>query len=170
MHTIKLTHGDVFLSKNPMWLGKVINFIQRIWSKDSHSIYSHAGVILDESGRTFESLWTVKSQNLFKAYAGQEVLIARHKDMNPKRVFVALKYIHNIHDKDFYPFYRLFFHLLPPLAKISTGSVVCSELVALFLEKCGLMGWHNGCNPDNLHDMVKFHKGWSVIFEGRLLK
>ena len=165
----QVQQGDIFLTANPMWLGRAINSAQRFWSKDSHSIYSHAGIMITGTGRTYEALWTVKSQNLFTAYKGKQALIARHIDMSPARFLYSLKYIRNCHDKDWYPFYRLFFHLLPPLAKMATGSVVCSELVALFLEKSGIMNWHNGCNPDDLHDRIKNHRGWVTIFEGRLL-
>jgi len=166
--TIKINPGDIFLTKNPMWLGKAINAMQRVWSKDSRSMYSHAGILINDTGRTYESLWTVKSQPLFKAYAGKEILIARHQDMIPGLFMKSFAHIKKCHDGSFYPFYRLIFHLIPPLAKLSLGNVVCSELVALFLQQAGIMDYHNGATPDNIHDMVKKHRGWEIVFEGKI--
>ena len=64
-----------------MWLGKAINGVQRFWSADNASKYSHAGIIISKRGKTLESLWTVSSQDIYEAYKDNEVLIARHKNM-----------------------------------------------------------------------------------------
>lgn len=82
---IEIKPGDIFLSRNPMALGKVINFVQKIQSQDKKSVYPHAGIVLDEEGTTLEALWTVKSQNLFKDYKGDQVLIVRWDKMDPER-------------------------------------------------------------------------------------
>ncbi|MDY7000956.1 MAG: hypothetical protein SVS15_04140 [Thermodesulfobacteriota bacterium] len=160
--------GSIFLTRNPMALSRGINAVQRVWSKDHKSKYSHAGILIDEFGTTFESLWTVKSQNLFKAYAGCQVLIA-HNDLITERVFrKAYEFVHAAHHKDFYPFYRLIFHIIPPLAKLSAGNVVCSELAAKYLWQAEVLNFYNGCNPNDLHHMVCFHGHWIVDFEGML--
>ena len=168
MNSLALRPGDIFLSKNPMALGKAINAVQRFWAKDSHSIYSHAGIIIDEAGTTYESLWRVKSQNLFEAYKDDQVLIARHENMLPGAFHYAFEHIRQEHDNDFYPFYRLTFHLFPPIAKLCTNSVVCSELVAKFLHYLDMFPYYNGANPDNLHDHIKWAKGWQIIYEGKV--
>lgn len=165
---MKLQPGDVFLTSNPMALSRAINWAQRIWNKDSKSKYSHAGILTDANGATFEAIWTVKSQNLFDAYEGDQVLIARHESMAHERFLEGFNPLYKEQNGKIYPFYRLIFHIIPPLAKLSIGKLVCSELVAKFLKNVGLMDYYNGCNPDNLHDVVRWHKGWKIIFEGIL--
>jgi len=165
---LALKPGDIFLTENPMALGRAINAVQRFWSKDHHSVYSHAGIIIDEAGSTYESLWRVRSQNLYEAYKGNNILIARHEHMLPGAFNYAFKYIKQDHDRDFYPFYRLTFHLFPPLAKICTRSVVCSELVAKFLHYLDMFPFYNGCTPDDLHDHIVWGKGWKKIYKGQV--
>jgi len=82
---ISLQPGDVFCTRNPMALGRVICFVQKIHASDNQAEYSHSGVILDKGGTTFEALWTNKRQNLFRAYQGKKVLIGRHDKMTQKR-------------------------------------------------------------------------------------
>ncbi len=159
--------GDIFLSANPMALGKAINVVQRVWSKDSKSLYSHGGIIVDLAGTTFEALWTVKNQRLWADYRGEDILVARHEAMNPKTFARAYKWIQGLHGGDWYPFYRLVFHLIPPLAKLSVGRVVCTELIAKFLYRCELMRYYNGVNPDNIHDMVCDWNCWDIVFQGK---
>lgn len=151
-----------------MALGRAIRKVQNLWAKDNKSTYSHAGIIINPDGTTYESLWHVKSQNLFEAYKGAKVLIARHDSMDMARFLKGYKLVRDEHDGDFYPFYRLIFHLVPPLAKLSIGRVVCSELVAKFLYSLKLFPYYNGCNPDNLHDHIKWARGWSIVFEGKI--
>ena len=162
----ELKNGDIFLSVNPMALGRAINAFQRFWSKDGASIYSHAGIISDTNGDTLESLWRVERQNLFKAYKGKRVLIARHAEMDLRSFYRAYQIIVEEHLDDFYPFYRLVFHMIPPLAKMSVGNVVCSELVAKFLNILGLFPYVSGCNPDNLHDTFIWGRNWEIVYEG----
>ena len=159
--------GDVFLTANSRALNGIINFFQKLWSKDGKSKYAHAGIIVDPDGTTFESLWKVQQRNLNKACKGKKVLVARHENM--KDLFLpAYQKIYDQYNKDHYPIYRLLFHMVPPLAKLSTNKVVCSELVAKFLMHCDLMDYYNGCNPDDLHDYLRVAKGWNIIFEGKL--
>ncbi|MBW2600151.1 MAG: hypothetical protein JRC60_08815, partial [Deltaproteobacteria bacterium] len=83
---LKLQRGMIFCSRNPMALGRAINFIQKIHAKDNQSEYSHAGIIIraGEQPISFEALWTNKRQDFYKAYKGKKVLIGRHKDMTLK--------------------------------------------------------------------------------------
>lgn len=164
---IELAPGDIFLTVNPMALGRAINAVQSFYSKDGKSTYSHAGIIINPYGATYEALWKVESKNIWKHYSGKEVLIARHRFMNPATASRGIAYIANEHNEDFYPFYRLLFHMLPPLAKISTDKVVCSELVAKFLWRVELMNWYNGCTPDDLHDMIcVIGSPWEIVYHG----
>ena len=166
---LTLKPGDIFLSRNPMMLGRLINWVQAFTSKDNQSEYSHAGVILDYKGETFEALWTNACQNLFKAYNGKKVLIARHKRMDAGRALAGWNGVKH-HKGKIYAGHRLLFFLLcPPLAKyFSLGMAVCSEMTMKFLYKAGLSKCWRGFNPDDIHDMVAHWKEYDVIFEGIL--
>ena len=159
--------GDIFLTSNSQILDTLIIFFQKLWAKDGKAKYSHAGIITDRLGNTFESLWKVRSRNINKACKGEKLLVARHKNMGILFENAFLK-IHDEYNNDRYPIYRLVFHMIPPLARLSTNKVVCSELVAKFLMYCGLIEYYNGVNPDDLHDYFKIAKGWNIVFEGKI--
>lgn len=162
----KVQPGDIFCTKNPMWLGRAINAVQKIWADDAESTYSHSGIIINKFGTTIESLWRVKSQALFEAYKGQKVLIGRCELMTPV-AFAGGREKIKTHDNDIYPFYRLFFHLIPPLARhINLGRVVCSELTAKFLVGAGIFNNYKGVNPDTIADTIRNYKTWKIIYEG----
>jgi len=166
---IELRPGDVFLTTNSRVLNAPILFFQKLWSKDGKATYGHAGVVIDERGTTFESLWKVRSRNIYDACKGRPVFIARHVNMNP----TTCKNIYNRLEKEYggdhYPIYRLLFHIFPPASRIATNKVVCSELVAKFMLYSGIgMGYYNGVNPDDLHDFFRVAKDWKIIFEGAL--
>ena len=163
---IELQPGDIFCSSNPMWLGRAINFVQKIWAKDNASEYSHSGIIIDSDGTTFESLWRVRRQNLFKAYKGDNVLIGRYQDMNPD-IFKKMMDTVEHHENDIYPIYRLFFHLLPPVAKyVHMGQVVCSELTNKSLYGGKIVNYYYGSTPDDVADMIITDKKWDIINKG----
>lgn len=163
-----LKPGDIFLSRNPMALGRAINAVQLFWSTDNQSKYSHAGIVLGESGETLEALHTVKHQNLYRDYAGQEILIGRWNYMTRERFDEGMKFIQDRIGK-VYPYHRLLFFLLPPIAKyVSIGPLVCSELTAKFLVGADVLAYYKGRNPDDLADIVNHRKQWEKIFEGQL--
>jgi len=166
MEDIELQKGDIFVTRNPMALGRAINAIQRVWSTDNESTYSHAGIIIDPDGLTFESLWTVKRQNIWKAYHGDKVLIGRSSYMSPQAFEVGFEAIKE-HEGDWYPFHRLFLHIIPPLAKyISVGPMVCSELVGRFLNEAEIPYFesYKGLNPDTIADRIERWKQFTVVF------
>ena len=161
--------GDCFCSRNPMMLGRAINFVQKIHAKDNQSEYSHSGIIVEggESPISFEALWTNKRQNFYKAYKGKKVLIGRHKDMTSE-IFDAGWSGVKKHEGKWYAGYRLPLFFVPFLAKQSFGLGVCSELTMKFLFKAGLVPAWKGWNPDDVADMIHNYKDWEVIFEGVL--
>lgn len=167
---LELNRGDVFGTKNPMALGKVINAIQWVWSHDGESRYSHSGIILDPLGTTFEALWTCKSQNLFDCYEEEQVIIARYTGGKMMPMDTAIKQLLEEHGGKVYPFWRLLLHLVPPLAKINMSQrPVCSELVAKYSWLIG--GRHEqwaGASPDMLADEWRRWDNWEVIYEGKL--
>ena len=167
---MKLQPGDIFCSKNPMALGRAINAVQAFWARDNSSEYSHAGIILNKQGTTYEALWTVRSQYLREAYGGSKVLIGRHRRMDLKKFARGIKYIAH-HTGQFYPFWRLPLHLIPPCARMLsfTDRLVCSELTKKFLVGaviCELP--YAGETPDGIADMIKKFDAWDVVFEGEM--
>ncbi|MFC1885328.1 hypothetical protein ACFL2O_11220 [Thermodesulfobacteriota bacterium] len=181
----KIKRGDVFGTGNPMALGKAINFMQGIWARDSKSVYSHSGILTDEKGNTFEALWTITRQNLFEAYEGKPIVIARYKfsaevmeivddvlegnpEIDPKVIDKALKELEGSYEGKWYPGWRLFMHLIPPVAKLSVFKLpVCSELTAKYAWLIGARhGQWLGTNPDTLADEWHNWKNCEIIFEG----
>ena len=165
---LELKPGDIFCTRNPMMLGRLINFVQKFWSKDNESEYSHSGIILDSAGTTFEALWTNRKQNLWEAYKGHTVLIGRHINMTPER-FAAGRAGVGKHEGKPYAGWRLPMFFLPFVAKyLNLGLGVCSELTMKFLFKAGLSTCWSGWNPDDVSDMIIRWKEYDIIYKGDL--
>jgi len=166
---IRLAPGMIFCTENPMTLGRAINTVQRFWSNDGESTYSHAGIIKTASGMTYEALWKIQSQNIYEAYRGNKVLIGRHTSMTMADYQLGMDAVYQ-YSGNWYPFHRIFMHMIPPLAKyVNTGRfMVCSELVDKFLFETGLCKRYRGRNPDHIADMIKQWREWDVVYEGVL--
>jgi len=186
MNLPELKPGDLFCTKNPMWLGKAIAWFEKLKSKDNQAEYSHAGIIIGVPAITFEAVWTNKKQDLLKAYRGQKVLIGRHANMNMSSFQRGWNGVKKYEGK-YYAGWRLLLHALPFTSKIGTGNfAVCSELVMKFLSKSLVMLnesnkddvakairtgeslYWKGWNPDDVADMIRDHKGWYKVFEGTI--
>jgi len=169
---MRLERGDIFCTRNPMMLGRAINFVQKVWSKDNKSEYSHSGIIIEggdlKQCYSFEALWTNKIHGFYKAYKGRKVLIGRHKGMNYQTFDAGWEGVKKHKDK-WYAGYRLPLFFIPFLAKyINFGLGVCSELTMKFLYKAGLADTWKGWNPDDVADMVHKWKNYDIIYEGVL--
>ena len=167
---MKLNRGDIFCTRNPMMLGKAINFVQKIHSKDNESTYSHSGIIImgGDTPISFEALWTNKRQDFLKAYKGKRVLIGRHKNMTLKTFNKGWNGIAK-HEGKWYAGYRLPLFFVPFLAKyVNFGLGVCSELTMKFLFKAGLVSNWKGWCPDDVADMIHNYRSYEIIFEGVL--
>ena len=165
---ILIRRGDIFLSRNPMTLGKIINWFQSIQSVDKSSKYSHAGVVLNSFGAILEAVWSVKVTNLWDEYGEDCVLIARPINLSDEDINRGI----NIARKNigkWYPFHRFIMMLIPTLARRVGGSVgVCSEETVRYLQAAGMdIDW-KGKTPDNIHDMVKDSREWIIIYEGKI--
>jgi len=172
MGKIDLMPGDVFATNLGGTLGWLIKKAEALKSNDCEALYSHTGIILDSKGTTFEALWTVKNQNLFEAYAGADVLIARWACMNEisfQKGYDAVK----IQSGHIYPVARLFLHLFN-IGKIHLPNhhMVCSEMTSCFLIYAGArtMSGQNpyGVTPDNHVDEWRINRDFNIIFEGKL--
>ncbi len=165
---MKLQPGDFFCTKNPMALGRAINFIEKLWAKDNEARYSHAGIITDAAGTTLEALWRIKGNEL-DAYAGQRVIIGRWKEMTPDKFQKGLEAIKDDIGK-IYPLWRLPLFMFPGAAKwISSGKfTVCSELACKFLLGAGFseIGRWQGQDPEDVADIIEKWRECELIFEG----
>ena len=169
---MEIKAGDIFCTRNPMMLGRLINFVQKVQSKDNASEFSHAGTFIKggdiKEAESFEALWTNKRQSFYKAYKGKRVLIGRHKDMTPEKFKKGWGGVKN-REGEWYAGHRLLFFFIPVVAKyVCLGLGVCSELVMKFLCKAGLEKAWKGWNPDDIADMIHNYKNYEVIFEGVL--
>lgn len=168
---MQLQPGDIFASSNPQMLGRLIGWIQKIQSHDNHAEYGHTGIIVKADGTTVEALWSISSQNLFEAYKGQKVVIARWTGMTPEsyqKGFDAIKG----HIGSTYPYYRLLLHALGISKIIHFKTPVCSELTQKFLINAGattISGktfW--GLTPDDLVDEWRVSRYFQLIYEGTI--
>lgn len=169
MNNLILNPGDIFCTRNPMWLGRAICGMEKFWASDNKAEYSHSGIIIGHPAITFEALWTAKSQDLFKSYKGEKVLIGRHSNMTLERFTSGWNKVRPFKGS-WYPWWRLFFHIIPPISKyVSDGSkAVCSELAGIFIDGSGIYPegyFWKGKNPDHIADMIHKWQGWQVIFE-----
>lgn len=166
---IELKSGDVFASKNPQSLGRMINCIQRIKSHDNQSEYGHTGIIIQDDGATIEALPDGIHVSTLDAYKGSKVLIARFNKMTPEAYQKGFDSIKG-HIGHTYPYYRLLMHFLGLGKFIHFSTPVCSELTQKFLINCGMTTitgtnyW--GINPDDLVDEWRISDHVEVIFEG----
>lgn len=163
---VELLPGDIFCTENPMWLGRAINSVQRFQDIENDSRYSHAGIITGQDGTTFEALWTVKRSTL-KNYIGKRIIIGRHANMT--KLIFQQAYVEILkHEGQWYPFHRLVFFLIPPLAKYIhvLNRPVCSELAAKFLVHAGIFKTWAGKNPNYLADIMTWWRSWKIIYEG----
>jgi len=169
---IEVRPGDVAATRNPQGLGKAILIAQTTKSQDGEAKYGHSLIIQDQAAKTFEAVWHIAEQNLFDAYKGHHVLIARWDGMTPEafaKGFGSVRHLLGRH----YPYHRLLFHLLGLGRWVHfLKTPVCSELTAQFLINagaitlCGQNFW--GVTPDNLVDEWRISKHFDIIFEGVL--
>lgn len=175
---VQVQTGDTFCSASPWIIGRWIVAVSAWWlSADAHAVYGHSGIITSNDGDTIEALWRVRSRNIYEAFSGQQIVIARPlKDLEGFYVTAidkseAVKQIIMDHHKTLYPWWRIPLNLIPPLArKFATKKyVVCSEMTAKFAWLIGVR--HNqypGTTPDQLSD--EFHRWkqqYEIIYEGK---
>ena len=169
-----LQPGDVFATLNPRLVGRMIRAVTQWWSKDGQSEFGHAGIIVNANGTTIEALWHTQYNHLDK-YIGKNIIIARPthtlagKEISPDMHEAALAQIVKDHLQQHYPWWRIPFHLIPPLARLwaSGNHLVCSELVAKYLCLIGARGnVYVGINPDDLADNWTYWRNFEVLYKG----
>jgi len=170
MMSVAVNPGDVVLTNLPGILGSAINKAQSFWSPLTvDASTSHAAYVIDSDGSTLEALWTVKRRNVYALSQQMPLIIARHDCMNPATFEKSWASIKD-YEGTRYPFYRLVYHLLPPVSKLADKWLVCSELVARALYEVELCPVYNGMNPHELHMLVCMGAGWKVVWDSRYAK
>ena len=164
---LNLKPGDLCVVKTNSAIAGTINTAQRFLSRDGKAEFNHALLIVDDTGKTFESLLRIDHYNMSQ-YVGCPVWIVRNTEMTDVRFRfgyqAVLKY-----DGKLYPWWRLPMHFFHLAQYIHWSYPVCSELVGLFLNKAGLFtstGW--GWSPDELADLWAESKYYETIFRGVL--
>jgi len=167
---LKIKKGDIFCTYNPIFFGRCINSIQRFYSCDDKSDYSHAGIILNEQGNTYEVSWITKEYNLYEHHKGNNLFIARYENLTDELFDNAVNTIRFLYGNQWYPFWRLFFFLVSPTSKyVSFGKVVCSEMVAHYLHLIGARHEHYcGTDVDKLYDELSNWRIYKTVFENKL--
>jgi hypothetical protein len=163
---IELQPGDCFVVKTDSRIAGLINWGERLKSKDNAADYNHAGIIVSGDGTTFESLAHIAHYDI-DGYKGYPLYIVRHLEMTPERFQAGYGGINKFDHCD-YPWWRLFLHLAGLAKFIHWSYPVCSELVGRFLYEAGLFkstGW--GWNPDDFSDLWDESKNWKLIFKGK---
>lgn len=169
---IILKPGDVFASKNPQGLGRAILIAQCFKSADQKAEYGHTGIIMDEAGTTLEAVWSIKQQNIYDAYRGMKVLVARWHGMNPVTFKSGYDSVKGQIGR-MYPYHRLILHAIGLARWIHwLKTPVCSELTSMFLIHAGAITLEGakpwGATPDSLVDEWRISKYFDVLFEGVL--
>lgn len=170
MPLLLLHPGDVFCVRSPGALGVIIRGIQWFNSRDGEAPYNHAGIITTAAGDIIEAHWRIRKASIWQ-YEGQRILIGRYLGLTRRRHRSAMAIIQEKYLGKPYPAWRLFLHLVPPLAKfLSTRRhAVCSELPAEYLYLVGARHrqWP-GTTPDILADELRRWQVHKVLFEGVL--
>ena len=170
----KFKRGDIFLSSNPMMLGKMINAVSTMYSVDRNSEFSHSGLFINNT-EILEASYTVSFDNFITKYEGDLVLVGRHNKMTNKTFDLGIEKIKE-HIGQWYPFHRLALHFFNLAQYIHWNKVVCSELIAKFLFGAGLRDYkYYGVTPDMLADEIEHSLNddrtgpqYEIVFKGKI--
>lgn len=162
----ELRPGDYFCVQTGSWVAKPILWFQKLKALDDESTYNHAGIVVKEDGKTFESLAKIAHYDI-NGYAGHRILVARHCAMTPEKFEAGYDAVRKF-DGTVYPAWRLFWHAIGMAKLVHVVRIpVCSELV---VEHCHAAGLCNhggfGWSPDALADKFRDSKRYEVIYEG----
>lgn len=134
---------------------------------DGQAQLTHSFFIVKDNGTTFEALWKYRRQNIYEAYAGQEVLIGRHKELTRTKFLTAYYDIVRKYEGQRYPAWKFpLFLLAPRVLKWMPGKPVCSELTFLMLYKAELVDHWRGVAPSYVADAIRRWRDFEIIYQG----
>jgi hypothetical protein len=169
-----LKSGDIFAVAPPVgkenFASKAIVSITTKYEVDGKARASHAGIIIDDKGTTFEAIEPrYAMQNIWNAYRGCRVIIGRHIDMTPERFDAGWSAVSPLQGLS-YPEWRLFLFMRAVWAarKFHHVREVCSENTFHFLSAAGCrknlcgdpIDYWWGVYPAYVHDAIK---DWDTI-------
>jgi hypothetical protein len=165
------TYSRELEPESPSWFQSALAFgirqAESFNDVDGQAKYTHTFIITSSAGKTFEALWTYRHQNIFSAYAGQPVLIGRHKQMTQAKAMMMHYRMQEKFGGHRYPAWRLpLFALMPRLLKYLPGKPVCSELAFWALCKVGLIDHWKGVTPSYVADAISRWKRFQKVYEG----
>ena len=139
---------------------------------DGKATFTHTFIIVDaKKATTFEALWTYKHQRMFDVYAGQEVIIGRNKNLDPKKFRTAYNELSKKYTGKRYPVWKFpVFLFTPRLLKYLPGKPVCSEHALLHWYEAGAINHWKGVTPSYVADMIRRWETVEQIYQGRLPK
>ena len=161
---IELQRGDLFCVEGIGTISKLIK-----WR--TGGVFSHAGIIVDSEGNTFEALNRLDHFHINR-YEGKNIFIVRPL-VDIVLIDEAIKILEKKWDGTIYPYWRLVSHLIGwPFDKIHPINIpVCSESVAYDEYLVGVRAIDNiwGINPDDLADRwITLPERFEIIKRGRL--
>lgn len=181
-----LRPGDYFCStsvgeNSGFWatmLSSSIRAVERKKSRDGNAFYTHSGIIVNQTGKTFEARMRYGYYDI-DDYLGGPIIIGRHVAMTSSRFKSGMiaPYHNDLAlyrlDGRKYP-KRVLVMMLLGIARLfrPTGKPVCSECVAIHMLKCGIaklakkVGVWEDRTPDDIADMINNWSGFVIVFEG----
>ena len=176
MPIVMLHPGDTFcvsnMGQSATIFEKGISFIERLKDVQTDYNFVHSGIIVNYNGRTYESRLRV-GYNWISDYTGCDIIIGRPKiQLSGKQFYTSFEKVYSNHDHEFYPIYRLPLHFLGVSKFIHWHKVVCSELVAQFLNyyirDSNIYTFENwfGWEPGNLAYTFEHDNNFEIIYRG----
>lgn len=162
---LKLMPADVVATRSEALLGTAIRFVQKAKASDDEATYNHTLTILAPSGRMIEAVSHIQEGNLYEAYRGQRVLVARWVHMDDLHRAMVCDAVTKYEGRR-YPWSRLFLHLLGLAKYVHWNVPVCSELTAYGLYVAGARRNWWGVMPDDLADEWRISRHYEIVFEG----
>ena len=132
--------------------------------------YDHCFLITDSDGSIIDTLVKVRRGNIFRDYAGREILIGRFLGVSPVRCRRALAKISN-ELGELYPAWRIGLISLGLGRWVKSHHNVCSERIAEFLwdaTKLPPFANHAGWQPSDLADVVEHWREFMTVFKGEI--
>lgn len=157
----KLQPGDIFTTSSKGLMDDAIDFVQAFWSPDKKSTQTHCGVILNSSGETFESKFTIRRGNISK-YQNRTIRVYRHPDMTPERFQAGWELVKS-HEGQIYPIHRWPLFILGLAEEVVIlPKPVCSELTTKFMHGADL--WEGSYWGVDVNELDKYlQKAWNRI-------
>ncbi|MHA1231967.1 MAG: hypothetical protein ACTSPQ_15110 [Candidatus Helarchaeota archaeon] len=167
MPKVKMKTGDVFFVRKSGIVHSIIDLVQSFYSKDKCSYTNHAGIIISNSGITFEtSKWKTGFNSIHRYFeTNTPIIIFRHYEELTNKYFIS-GYDKISYNKGLiFPYWRWLLHLFGIQRLVHGESMECSVMTAAFIKGCGVplkrFSWDY--NVDMLYDELFSTPMWKVV-------